>query len=284
MSDGSSTLDRRNFMKAGAGTVASMAGLTAAGRGLDEGNDYENILYGPHNEDSEPYNPDELSDDIDGLFLENAGDYISHPVAHLEDLRSRPQYADVIDEMAEQDKPIYFGDVDLDTDAQLAETGLMAGQASVGTALAAKAGLGEEFSKTDAGLTGVAGWLLQPFVKYAAFLRSDEEVDLIDESNNVHPESYAVTRGLRNAVVAYKQNELEGDFGTVWGSLHTGFEDRLEESQSSLESSIDRGMSIGEAFIGNEDTVSKAVELQSNERDEWYVEEVHEFPELEDVV
>ncbi len=284
MSDDSSTLNRRNFMKAGAGTAASMAGLTALGRGLDEGNDYENILYGPHREDSEPYDPGELSDDIDGLFLENSGDYMQHPVAHLEDLRSRPQYEKVIDEIAEQDKPIYFGDVNLDTDAQLAETGLMAGQAGLGAALAAKAGLGEDFTKTDAGLTGIAGWLLQPFAKYTAFMGSDEEVDFIDESNNVHPESYALTRGLRNAVVAYKQNELEGEFGTVWGSLHTGFEDRLEESQSSLESSIDRYSSLGERFIGNRDTISRAVELQSDERNEWYVEEVHEFPELEDVV
>lgn len=277
-------LDRRNFMKAGAGTAASMTGLTVLGRGLDEGNDYENILYGPHTDDSEPYDPDELSDNIDGLFLENSADYIQNPVAHLEDLRSRPQYEQVIDEMAEQDKPVYFGDVNLDTDAQLAETGLMAGQAGLGAAVAAKAGLREEFTKTDAGLTGLAGWLLQPFTKYTAFMGSDEEIDFVDESNNVHPESYALTRGLRNAVVAYKQNSLDGEFGTVWGSLHTGFEDRLEESQSSLEGSIERNASIGEAFIGNEDTISNAVELQSDERNEWYVEEVHEFPELEDVL
>lgn len=282
---GGSELDRRNFMKAAGGTAASITGLTAVSEAYNRMNesDTENILYGPHTEDSDPYDPEELSDDIDGLFLENSADYLAHPVAHLEELRSRPQYREVIEEMEDREASIYFGDVDLSTDAQLVETGVMAGEAAAGAGLMAKAGLGEEFSKTDGVISGVAGWLLQPFTTYSAFMASDEETDYVKASNNMHPESFAVTRGLRNAVVAYKQNSLEGDFGTVWGSLHRGFEERLAQDSKSLKDDIQSLDSIWKNFVGNTDTVSKAVELQ-NTGSQWYVEEVHEFPELEDEI
>ncbi|WP_414838274.1 hypothetical protein ACK3SF_02630 [Candidatus Nanosalina sp. VS9-1] len=285
MSDGPE-LDRRNFLKSGAVTFASAAGLTAASeaasslQGYSEDND---VLYGPHTEDSEPYDPSELSDDIDGLFLENSGDYMHNPVAHLENLRSRPQYRELIDEMAEREIPIYFGDVDLSTDAQVAETGLMAGEAGLGAGLAAYAGKGEDFTGTDGALAGIAGWLIQPFATYSAFMGSGGEVDHVEASNDMHPESFAMTRGLRNAVTAYKQNEMDGDFGTVWGSLHRGFGERLEQSSSSLRQEIEGYDEVWKNFVGNEDTVSTAVELQS-QGGEWYVEEVHEFPELDEIV
>ena len=283
MSDEGPELDRRNFLKAGATALASGAGLTAAGDVLSGDDNYEDILYGPHGDGSEPYDPSELSDDIDGIFLENSADYLENPVAHLENLRSRPQYRELIDEMAEKDKSIYFGDVDLSTDARKAETGLMAGEAAVGAGLAAKAGLGEKFTRTDTALSGLAGWLMQPFAAYSAFMGSGEDVDFVEASNSVHPESFAMTRGLRNSVVAYKQNDLEGEYGTVWGSLHRGFEDRLEQSQASLKEDIADYSDIWQNFVGNEQTVFQTVEMQSH-NDNWYVEEIHESDELEEII
>ena len=282
MSDGPE-IDRRNFLKAGATALASTTGLTAAGDVLSGEDDYDNILYGPHRDGSESYDPSELSEDLDGVFLENSADYLENPVAHLENLRSRPQYRDLIDEMAERDTAIYFGDIDLSTDARKAETGLMAGQTAMGAGLAAKAGLGEDFTRTDTALSGLAGWLMQPFAAYASFMGSGGDVDLVEASNSVHPESFAMTQGLRNAVVAYKQNELEGEYGAVWGSLHRGFEDRLEQSQESLKDDIANYSDIWQRFIGNEETVSKTVEMQSHNGN-WYVEEIHESEDLEEII
>lgn len=285
MSGGSSDIDRRNFLKAGAGAFASVTGLTALSEASNSLTNYdtENIIYGPHKEDSDPYDPELLSDDIDGLFLENSSDYLGNSVQHLENLRSRPQYRELIDEMADRDIPIYFGDIDLSTDAQVAETGLMAAEAGTGAALAANAGLGEGFSKKDGALTGLAGWLLQPFITYTSFMGSDEDLDYVQASNNIHPESFAVTRGLRNDITAYKQNNLDGDFGTIWGSLHRGFEKSLERSDESLKNNIERIDDVWRNFVGNQQTVSRAVEMRSN-GDNWYVEEVHEFPELDELL
>lgn len=285
MSEEISEVDRRNFLKAGAGTVASVTGLTAISEAASSPSNYktENILYGPHTKESTAYNPEKLSDDIDGLFVENSSDYLEDPVQHLENLHSRPQYRELIDGMSERDIAIYFGDVDLSTDAQVAETGLTAAEAGTGAALAAKAGLGEKFSKKDCMLTGLAGWLLQPFATYSAFMGSDEDLDYVLTSNNIHPESFAMTRGFRNDVTAYKQNNLEGDFGTVWGSLHRGFEKSLDRDSESLRNDIERIDDLWKKFVGNKQTVSRAVEMRSHE-DNWYVEEVHEFPGLDDTL
>lgn len=278
-------LDRRNFLKAGAGAFASLTGLTALSEASDSLTQYdtENIIYGPHAENSEPYNPELLSDDIDGLFVENSSDYLGNSVQHLENLRSRPQYRELIDDMANRDIPIYFGDLDLSTDAMVSETGLMAAEAGTGAALTAKAGLGEEFSEKDGVLTGIAGWLLQPFVTYTAFMGSGEDLDYVQASNNIHPESFAVTRGLRNDLTAYKQNNLDGDFGTVWGSLHRGFEKSLDRSDESLKNNIKTLDDVWKNFVGNEKTASRAVEMKSN-GDNWYVDEVHEFPEIDELL
>ena len=283
MSDEASELNRRSFLESTATALAVGSGMTAVGGALSEDNDYDNILYGPHRDGSEPYDPSELSEDLDGIFLENSANYFENPVAHLENLRSRPQYRELIDEMSERDVSIYFGDVDLSTDARKAETGLMVGETTAGAGLLAKAGLGEEFKRTDAALSGLAGWLMQPFAAYSTFIGSGGDLDLVEASNSVHPESFAMTRGLRNAVVAYKQNGLDGEYGSVWGSLHKGFEDRLQQSQASLEQDIANYSDIWQRFVGNEETVSKTVELQSH-NDNWYVEEIHEFPELEEIL
>lgn len=295
------SLDRRDFMKSGAATAASIAGLTGVGAALSENEDGDvsgvdgefHILYGKHTSDSEPYDPGELPDDLDGFFIENSADYLDNPVQHMNYFETNRQYAGLVDEMAENDTPVLMADVDLSTDGRLVETGVMAGEASLGAGLATAAGVDMDgFGAKEVGMTGLAGWLLQPLASYASFMgsgQSEATGELVEASNQVHPESFRLTRDFRNSVVAYKQlalmdkREEDSSYGTVWGSLHEGFENDLEREKEALLDSIERSKPAWEPFVGNEETVYKAAEFENYDGD-WYAEEVHEFEELREIV
>jgi hypothetical protein len=301
MTEDDVSLDRRDFMRSGAATAGFIAGFSGLGAALSKEEDGDvsgvdgefHILYGKHTSESEPYDPGELPDDLDGFFIENSANYLDNPAGNMNYFETNGQYAGLVDEMAENDTPVLMADVNLSTDGRVAETGLMAAEAGLGAGLAAKAGVDMDgFGAKEAGITGLAGWLLQPLASYASFMGSGQsEVtgEFVDSSNQVHPESFRLTRDFRNSVVAYKQLELmerrkeDSSYGTVWGSLHEGFENDLEREKENLLDSIERSKPAWETFVENDETVYSAVEFE-NYGGDWYAEEVHEFEELREIV
>lgn len=212
------------------------------------------IIYQRH---TRSVNPDQLPEDLDGLFLET--DITTHPLYYLNNKNiDKTNYGRLSITASNREIPIYLADIvlrpNVDLDDLLSQEELI----TYGEALLGGGVLGETYrrlvivpymkyskvSRADfikgAFAVLVGGWFFTPGISESGRVFAGEDngisADFQRLSHKLHPEQLLVIGTLRNIVMAHKQEWLARQMGnnphfvTVIGGKHVGLETELLNS------------------------------------------------------
>jgi hypothetical protein len=256
------------------------------------------VLYGTHITGE---NPEHVSEDLDGVFLEGAP-YVSRPKEAMNFLSSHPQYEPIMQEFEENDIPVYLTDIDTVPGVPMIETGMTGpsyilgrkfreeGLTSIGNAESLRENL-KNSGKLSGGI-----WLELPLTNTISsglthILEKGEgtAAEFTKLKERLHPQSSFNTLKFRNKGTAQKQQSIieeedkeEPYYLSIWGAGHVGFEDELMTSDEERINDLRRTKPVWDT-IADDEHLYKSIKFLYLD-DEWQVSEVFYESDMEDLV